>query len=121
MKLPTLELPKFDGTQAQWLSFRDTFQTLIDSNTSLEKIQKFHYLKSCLQGSAAEVVQSLDVSTDNYSIAWALLRERFENKKLLIHQHIHALLGMGSIIKESPAQLRRLVDETTKQRSISEY
>lgn len=66
VKLPRPDLPKFNGTYSQWLLFRDTFHALIESNTTLGNIQKFYYLKSCLHGNAAQILQSLEISADNY-------------------------------------------------------
>ncbi|XP_024889729.1 uncharacterized protein LOC112466077 [Temnothorax curvispinosus] len=114
VKLPTLDLPKFDGTYSQWLLFRDTFYALIECNADLENIQKFYYLKSCLLGNAAQLLQSLEMSADNYVIAWDLLKSRFENKRLLIHYHIQGLFEMSSLTRESGTLLRKLIDDTLK-------
>lgn len=56
----------FYGSYKHWLSFYDTFHTLIDSNPALSDIAKFYYLKGCLKGSTADVIHSLEVSTSNY-------------------------------------------------------
>ncbi|EZA46352.1 hypothetical protein X777_00247 [Ooceraea biroi] len=114
VKLPTLDLSKFDGTYSQWLLFRDTFQALVDKNTVLENIQKFYYLKSCLHGNAAQILQSLEMSADNYATAWDLLKSRYENKRLLIYHHIQVLFEVNSLMKESASQLRKLIDDTQK-------
>lgn len=50
VKLPTLDLPRFDGSYNKWLSFKDTFTSVIDSNNKLTNIQKFQYLRSALIG-----------------------------------------------------------------------
>lgn len=34
MRLPTIEIPKFDGTWEKWLPFRDTFTSMIHDNAS---------------------------------------------------------------------------------------
>ncbi|XP_018405553.1 PREDICTED: uncharacterized protein LOC108781929 [Cyphomyrmex costatus] len=114
VRLPALDLPKFDGTYSQWSLFRDTFQALIEKNTTLENVQKFYYLKSCLQGNAVQVLQSLEMTADNYTIAWDLLKSRFENKRLLIHHHIQALFDTSPLAKESSVQLRKLIDDIQK-------
>ncbi|XP_018310126.1 uncharacterized protein [Mycetomoellerius zeteki] len=49
LKLPDLKLPTFNGEYDQWITFRDTFEAIIDSNTSLSKIQKFYYLQSAVK------------------------------------------------------------------------
>lgn len=49
VKLPNITLPDFHGLYNQWMTFYDTFNTLIHDNKELSNIQKFHYLKSCLK------------------------------------------------------------------------
>lgn len=67
-----------------------------------------------MQGNAAQVLQSLEMSTDNYKTAWDLLKSRFENKRLLIYHHIQALLELKSVYKESAWHLRNLLDDAQK-------
>lgn len=57
VKLPTIQLPKFNGSYHDWLEFRDTFISLIHSNTDIDNINKFHYLRASLEGTAAVVIQ----------------------------------------------------------------
>jgi hypothetical protein len=59
VKLPTIALPKFEGKYEEWLSFEDSFKALVHNNTKIQTVQKFNYLKSCLIGSAAQVIHSL--------------------------------------------------------------
>ena len=53
VKLPNLNMPTFTGKYSEWMQFYDTFNSLIDSETSLSQTQKFHYLKSSLKDEAA--------------------------------------------------------------------
>lgn len=114
IKLPTIELPSFSGAYDQWLQFYDTFNSLIHNNTNLNDIQKFHYLKSAIKGEAASVIHSIEVSADNYATAWTLLKDRFENKKLIIFNHVKAIFDLPNITKESHASLRTFLDSITK-------
>ncbi|XP_063922662.1 uncharacterized protein LOC135137054 [Zophobas morio] len=79
IKLPTLNLPTFSGLYSEWLSFNDTFCSLIDQNNSLNNCQKFHYLKSSLKGEALATIDALTISVDNYKSAYDLLRKRYNN------------------------------------------
>lgn len=47
--LPKTDLSIFLGLYEEWPSFFNTFNFLIHSNTSLNDIQKFHYLKSSIK------------------------------------------------------------------------
>lgn len=114
VKLPVIDLPSFNGSPEKWLQFHDTFDTLIDNDPSLSDIQKFYYLKSCLKDKAESVIASLEITKDNYPIAWNLLKERFQNEKLIIHSHIRTLFELPSIQKESYEHLRKLIDEVNR-------
>lgn len=114
IKLPQIHLPKFKGTYEDWLGFRDTFQSLIHANDEIGEIQKFHYLRAALEGSAAHIVSAIQFSADNYSVAWELLCQRYDNKPLLIHNHVKALFNLPSIATESASDIRHLIDNLTK-------
>lgn len=110
VRLPELKIPEFKGDFDEWMNFHDLFSTLIHSNQQLSAIQKFQYLKAVLKGDALRLVQSLAVTATNYSIAWDLLKQRFDNKNFLIKQHFSALLCISPLKKESSSALSDLAD-----------
>lgn len=110
IKLPTISLPSFDGTYDHWLEFRDTYLSLIHNSTDLDNIQKLHYLRSSLIGNALQVIKSLEFSADNYVVAWELLENRYNNNRLLVHNHVKALFAAQSLNKESELLIRKLID-----------
>ncbi|KOC61205.1 hypothetical protein WH47_07104 [Habropoda laboriosa] len=109
-QLPTIVLPSFDGNYNDWLRFRDTFESLIHSNSSLSDIQRFHYLNSALRGPAVRAIQSLGVSDVNYKLAWEGLKSRYEDPVSLIHHHTNALLELTSVKRHSSSSLREFID-----------
>ncbi|XP_065082416.1 uncharacterized protein LOC135704829 [Ochlerotatus camptorhynchus] len=68
IKLPTISLPEFDGDYQQWLTFHDTFVALIHSNADIPDIQKNHYLRAAVKGEAAQVIESISISSGNYNL-----------------------------------------------------
>ncbi|KYN02007.1 hypothetical protein ALC62_07184 [Cyphomyrmex costatus] len=110
VKLPTLQLPKFNGSYDQWLMYKDTFTSVIDSNVRLTRIQKFQYLCSSLTGEALQVIHTLETTDENYEIAWRLIKERYENKKLIISTHIKELFELQTVNKGSHTALRTYID-----------
>ncbi|XP_064464421.1 uncharacterized protein LOC135375698 [Ornithodoros turicata] len=88
VKLPKLEISKFDGDLRNWESFWDQFDSTIHSNESLSKVDKFKYLKSYLTGKAMTVIKGLSLSEENYSTAIELLKDRFGKKSLIIDEHM---------------------------------
>ncbi|EGI68971.1 hypothetical protein G5I_02355, partial [Acromyrmex echinatior] len=73
----------FSGAFEDWPTFRDLFQSIVGTNSSISAIEKFHYLKPCLEGPAEELIRPLAMTEDNYPRAWELLSEQYENKKEL--------------------------------------
>lgn len=57
------------------------------------------------------MINSLPLSSDNFIIAWQLICERYNNKKLLIDSHIKAIFDLPKIGNENLSQLRHLTDE----------
>ncbi|XP_076230264.1 uncharacterized protein LOC143176045 [Nomia melanderi] len=110
IKLPTIELPTFDGSYNNWVKFRDTFESLIHNNPSLSNIEKFHYLNASVKGNAARTIQALGISELNYTLAWNRIRDRYEDLKTLKYHHVRSMYETPSFPKESLTDLRHLID-----------
>ncbi|CAL7932860.1 unnamed protein product [Xylocopa violacea] len=116
LKLPTIQLPSFDGNCSDWLKFRDSFVSLVHDNDVLSDVQRFHYLNSSLRGPAARIIQSLGVSEANYKLAWELLNSRYKNSTTLKRHHANALLDLKPIQRQSETTLREFLDDATNHR-----
>ena len=71
-RLPKISLPSFSG---DIMSFWDSYESIIHSNANLTDVQKFTYLKSQLEGTAARVVEGFAMTNANYVRATDLLKE----------------------------------------------
>ncbi|XP_043504625.1 uncharacterized protein LOC122525764 [Polistes fuscatus] len=91
-RIPAVQLPRFDGQHEEWPSFVDAFLSVIGKNSDLRDIQKFSYLKSCLSGPAAEKIRALEITADNYPIAWKTLTDYYNDPLILINKHVQAIL-----------------------------
>lgn len=114
VRLPELKIPEFDGNPEDWSGFHDLFKSLIHDNYQLTNIQKLHYLRASLRGDAARIISSLSISAYSYTVAWKLITDRYEDKNLLIKQHISALFSVPPLCGESAAGLSELADEFEK-------
>ncbi|WP_253302631.1 DUF1759 domain-containing protein [Wolbachia endosymbiont of Psylliodes chrysocephala] len=110
LKLPPIRLPVFTGDYQTWTTFHDTFNRLIHQNENLRNVEKLHHLKTCLKDLALKLVANLETTDDNYNIAWNLLVERFENKRLMINNHIKDIINLPNLTRTSPTVLRELTD-----------
>ena len=79
VRLPKLDIEKFDGDVINWSSFWDQFSTAIHENDSLSEINKFTHLKSFLCDSAKLTISGLSRASENYKEAIDLLKQRYEN------------------------------------------
>ena len=59
VRLPKITLRRFDGNPLQWTTFWDTFKSTVHDSPELTEIDKFNYLYSLLERSAAEAISGL--------------------------------------------------------------
>jgi len=109
IQLPKIDLPKFDGMIVNWISFRDTFISLVHDNLNIGKLEKFHYLLICVSGSALTVVKAIPLSAANYDIAWEALIDRYDNQRLLATAHLEKSFSFRPISTESLSSLSAFV------------
>ncbi|CAK1583527.1 unnamed protein product [Parnassius mnemosyne] len=114
VRLPKIDLPVFNGHYQHWLEFRDTFISLIHSRQDIDNINKLHYLRASLRSSALLVIDNLDFKVENYNSAWNLLCSRYDNKRLLVNNHVRELFNVEHMRNESCKGIRRLIDVTKK-------
>jgi len=74
VKLPKLELRKFNGKVHEWQEFWDGFCSAIHENEDLAGTDKFKYLKSFLEGPARAVIAGMRMTDKKYPIAVELVK-----------------------------------------------
>lgn len=109
--MPKISLPPFDGSYADWETFRDRFSAPIIKNPSLTDFARMHYLASSLKGRALDSVNNIAITAENFQIAWDTLTARFENKRRLLATHFSTLFGLTTVTKESASDLQALCDQ----------
>lgn len=120
-RLPTLELPHFDGRLDHWLGFINLFESLVDARSDLRPAQKLAYLLSVLEGEARALVQHLPVTDAAYPTAVELLSRRYQNKRCLADVHIGQILGLPAVASMSALRtdlLNPLVSATNALRRL---
>ena len=112
VRLPKLTIKKFNGDLTKWVTFWDTFNSSIHTNPTLSNVDKFSYLTSLLESTAAESIAGLSLTSSNYDEAIATLKRRFGNFQLIINQHMEALLNIASMTSHHDTRgLRKLYDK----------
>lgn len=91
---------------------------MIDERSDIDDLVKFTYLRSCMKGSAVNKIAIYSVSADNYKVAWDLLVETYERKRILASKHFQAILHYKPIEKPSSVALYALHDEVRQHLSM---
>ena len=111
-RLPRQEIPPFSGDPLQFQSFWDIFDSSIHSNTSLAPINKFSYLKTPLTRKAKDALNSLELTSENYDEAVAILKSRFGDPQVVIQSNVDILLALHPVSSSSNiTDLRKIYDK----------
>ena len=113
VKLPSIQVPSYDGTISTWLHFRDTFDSLIIQNNMLSNVQKFDYLISSLRGEAKHLISNLQITNDNFVVAWDLVTQRYNNIKLITMTYVKQLLQLPHVRRNDATSLRHLINHVS--------
>lgn len=67
-----------------------------------------------MKDEAAEILHSLEITEANYESAWSMLRERNDNKRVIINKHIQAIFVLPALQRENHTGLRQILDGIIK-------
>ncbi|XP_055678197.1 uncharacterized protein LOC129786957 [Lutzomyia longipalpis] len=107
-KLEPLKVPTFSGVYSEWKSFQDLFTSIVHNNTHLTGAQKMHYLKLALQGEASLTIAHFGISDENYSVAWKMVQDRYDDNHKIVNSHIETFLKQSAVAQPSASGLRKL-------------
>ncbi|GFX26644.1 uncharacterized protein TNCV_4536541 [Trichonephila clavipes] len=85
----------------------------VGNNSTLSDSQKLQYFKLSVKGEAATLLQSIQITNDNYKKAWNALTERYENEAEIINAALNKLVSQPILKQESASGLRKLITVTT--------
>lgn len=72
-------------------------------------MEKLAYLNGALGDEPLGIIQSIALSKANFEVAWNLLVDLYDNKRLIMSAHVEALLQAPSASVASPKSLRQLL------------
>ena len=95
VKLPTLNLPTFQGDPLEWHHFWDIFRNAVHSRPDISNAQKFVYLTGQLRGEAAALLDGFTTTDANYAEAVKLLEDTYGEPRRIIQSHLHFLFDLS--------------------------
>ena len=111
LKLPKLEATIFSGDATHWKSFIEFFEAAVHQNEQLSDVEKYTYLKSYLRGVAAEAIEGLPVTSENYHHARDVLEKRYGKPQLVISTHMSKLMKLKEVRTTNTKELPSLYDK----------
>ena len=113
-------LPSFDGTISKFPRFIAIFEDIINRMTDC-KATKLYHLDKCLIGKASGLIDEQMIDNSDYDGALKLLKERYQNQRLIIDTHIRGLFNLQRMSKENYTELRNLIDDVTRHIDALKY
>lgn len=116
--LPKLQLPDFTGKPNEWKRFIALFDRIVHNNSNIDDGMKIEYLKTCVKGRAAQIINHIDPNPDNYLTCYDLLRKRFDNKREMLGSLIDNILKLPKLESEN-AELLKIMHDTVYEAIMS--
>ncbi|XP_054087023.1 uncharacterized protein LOC128921967 [Zeugodacus cucurbitae] len=108
MRLDPVSIPSFDGQPANWLAFKDMFETLVHNRSDLQPTYKLGKLRQYVKAENVPLVGGL--YTGGYEEVWAQLKQRYDNPRALSEHHVQHMLDLPYQPAESRDTLINFVD-----------
>ncbi|XP_058980324.1 uncharacterized protein LOC131803245 [Musca domestica] len=108
LKIPACDTEVFSGGYDNWPSFRDMFTAIYSNHQKLSPAQKLFHLRAKTRGEASLIVKRFPLTDNNFELAWEALRQRYENKRILINHQLRKIFEIDHISNEKGKTLRNL-------------
>ncbi|KAG5861128.1 hypothetical protein JTB14_026804 [Gonioctena quinquepunctata] len=109
IKLPQISIFQFAGDYAKWAPFYQLFTALIKNNNSSNDVQKLIYLRSYMKGEPLSLIESLEITNENFQIAINILEKRYENSLAIINSHLNSIVDCPNVTKCTSSSLREFL------------
>jgi len=113
IKEQSIELTAFECETCSWLNYRDTHEALVVNNRTVSNVQKFHYLIVSFKNEAKILISNLQITNDNFLVAWQLVTQRYNNKRLIAMMHAKHLCQKPQVRKGDETSLRHLINHVS--------
>ena len=109
-KLPTIEVPTFNGDVMNWATFWAAFQSAVGNRDTLSDTTKLIYLRKAIMDPETQTLLTSPQETpDMYQDVVKELQHRFDRTKE-VHKNLVQRLLQLTLIKETRADIRKLMD-----------
>lgn len=107
-KMPPIRITPFDGNICDWKEFRATCDSVLTDR--LPDVQRLQILKDALSGEPRSLISHIFPDKDAYKQAMQLLRDRYENNRAIINEHLKKFYAIPQILAPSAASFRSMLN-----------
>ena len=104
VKLPKLEISKFNGSLTDFMRFWNTFSEEID-RSEIPSTSKFSYLKEYLGPKVRPHVESLPFTTEGYTRAKTILQSKYGRPSEIINAHVQKIMNLPTLNGANPGKV----------------
>lgn len=104
LKFNKYQLSEFDGDPTKWITFRDEFLSMIDSNHTLQDQLKLQQLRSALKGDALEALNGFVLCDADYKPAWEVLFNRYNNTHRIVQSYMKSFFELPKLSNRPTAK-----------------
>ncbi|XP_037942471.1 uncharacterized protein LOC119675348 [Teleopsis dalmanni] len=108
--LPPLNGPTFNSRYEEWYPFWELFHRLVQQKHNLVKVERMQYLKGSLREKSDRLINHLSITANNCTAAVELLRQRYNNRAILVDNLINKLLSLRAVREENAQDSKTLMD-----------
>jgi len=88
------------------------------NNTALSNVQKFYYLIASLQNEAKDLISNLQITNENFLVAWQLVTQRYNNKRLIAMMRAKLLCQIPPVQKGDASLLHHLINVSSHMNAL---
>ena len=86
------------------------------TTTQLLDSQKLQYLKTSSKGDAAKLFTLVTIIDANYTVALKMLRDRYQNNRMILRAHVNAIFVQEPLTKETAKDFGQLLETVEEHR-----
>lgn len=109
-KLEPISIPKFNGRFKEWTAFKNLFQNMIHNNKSLSDVEKLQYLRNYVEDEPLRMINHLQITSDNYNIAFQLITQRYDNSRKLVDTYLDIIFNHPIASSKSSNSIKSFYD-----------
>lgn len=111
IKIKPMEIAAFDGKPENWITFHDSFLTIVHNNPKLQKVAKFNHLKQSITDTYSPI-KKMPITDEGYDSAWKLVVQTYNNPRYLIENSFKSLFAIKKMSEENDTEMLRVCSES---------